>query len=442
MKKLLWVAVLAVGVVAPTLAYAQGTSVSVFGAVGARVVSVTTLPTSASGELVVSFHGDPATGCARRGLCGYSGTIVLRPGDPTVTVIKSRIRRRITYQVSFLPGFGDQATLTLAQVQRAGAGAPVGLCADAAQPNSLPSSTSNGVRVTLALLQRHTSVLGTRCAGPIDGDVASAARSVVVPIKTLLRGHTVVAMSGTHGFAANGFAGTVSSTVAIHVGAPHRQAGGGQPSAKVHYIRAVTETLSVVRQSGQFVAHVRGTGNRALCQPLDSCGVSGTIAIDPSFVGGQATVTATASSARPYSDFLAALGRSSRGNPRGFQVFGAITSAGAGSVTADLTQSRPCVDSVPLEHSTVVLVGQRGAFAASYLAQSVKTRCPGPSPSFQQLGFARFGRAVLERAGIVITLRPQSSFSDDGYVASVRGSITLVLLRRSVSQNVSQLPAG
>jgi hypothetical protein len=438
MKKLSRLAVLLLAAVLPSLAYAQGSSQFTFGAVGgAQIVSVTTLPASGSGELVVSFHGDPATGCARRGVCGYAGTIVLRPGDTTMAVLTARDRRRTTYQVSFLPEFGDQATLTLAHVERSSAGELVGLCADAAQPNSLPGSTSIGGLVTLALVQRHSSILSTRCAGPIDGDVASAAPSALVPVKTLLRGHLVLGLSGTRDFAASGFAGTVSSTAAIHVGAPRRQAGNGSTTANVRRIRDVTETLSVVRQSGQFVAHVRGDGDRALCQPLDSCGISGTIAIDPSFVGAQATLTATAPATRPYSDLLAALGLSPRGDPRGIEVYGSVTSPQAGSVTADLTQSGSCIDSVPLEDSTIAVIGLGGASDATFIAQSLRTRCPGPSPSPGPLALAGFGRAVLERPEFTLTLQPQPSFSDDGYTGSMRGSVSVVLRRGRVSQGAS-----
>src|SRR5437016_3059550 len=33
------------------------------------------------GVLIVSFHGDPGTGCAARGLCGYSGLVSVQLGN-------------------------------------------------------------------------------------------------------------------------------------------------------------------------------------------------------------------------------------------------------------------------------------------------------------------------------------------------------------------------
>jgi hypothetical protein len=435
MKKLSRLAVLAAALVSPALAQAQGSSAVAFGAApGERLVSLTTLPTSTNGQLVVGFHGDPATGCALRGLCGYSGTIVLSPGDATIALIELRHRRHITYQASFLPGFGDQATTTLAHVDRAGGKGTAGLCADAQQPNSLPASISHGGLLTLALVGRHTSILSTRCAGPLDADVASAAPTVLVPVKRLLKGHLTLRLSGTRAFAANGFAGTVSSTVVIHVGAPDHQ--GGLGSASSNRTQTVTERFSLVRQTGQLVARVRGSASPVFCQPLDSCGISGTITIHPRFVGALATLTAAAYTRRPYRDMLAALGVSRQGNPRGIQVYGSIMSTQAGVVTADLTQPGPCVDSARLEDGTIGVFGHGGAFGATFVAPSLRTRCPGPSPLLASLALARFSRGVLDRREITLTFRPMRSFTDDGYVASMRGSITLVLRQGRVIQHV------
>jgi hypothetical protein len=198
----------------------------------------------------------------------------------------------------------------------------------------------------------------------------------------------------------------------------------------------VTERLSLVRQTGQLVARVRGSGSPVFCQPLDSCGVSGTITIHPRFVGALATISATAYTRRPYRDLLAALGLSRQGNPRGIQVYGSIVSTQAGVVTADLTQPGPCVDSAPLEHGTIGVFGHGGAFGATFLAPSLRTRCPGPAPTVGWLALARFSRGVLRRREITLTFRPLRSFTDDGYVASIRGSISVVLRQGRVIQHV------
>src|SRR4051794_1815341 len=34
-----------------------------------------------SGGITISWHGDPARGCAAAGLCGYSGSVNVRPDD-------------------------------------------------------------------------------------------------------------------------------------------------------------------------------------------------------------------------------------------------------------------------------------------------------------------------------------------------------------------------
>jgi poly(3-hydroxybutyrate) depolymerase len=55
--------------------YASDSSSSLrLGALPARQATITTIPVRVHGDLAVDFHGDRATGCAARGLCGFSGT--------------------------------------------------------------------------------------------------------------------------------------------------------------------------------------------------------------------------------------------------------------------------------------------------------------------------------------------------------------------------------
>ncbi|MBV9362986.1 MAG: hypothetical protein JOY89_02020, partial [Solirubrobacterales bacterium] len=56
-----------------------GSGLLFFGVPGMKVLSETNIPARASGELVISFHGDSTAGCATYGLCGYAGTILVRP---------------------------------------------------------------------------------------------------------------------------------------------------------------------------------------------------------------------------------------------------------------------------------------------------------------------------------------------------------------------------
>ena len=61
------------------------------GAIPASDVVFTQIPVRVRGALVVEFHGDQATGCAARGLCGFSGTVIWQP-PPTGTLAADAFR--------------------------------------------------------------------------------------------------------------------------------------------------------------------------------------------------------------------------------------------------------------------------------------------------------------------------------------------------------------
>ena len=124
------------------------------------------------------------------------------------------------------------------------------MCADA-QPLSGggPSATIRGGTLTIALLQAGGTLMSTRCAGPLDGDLAGASPKATISLRAALRGRTVVALQASNPFASNGFAGTVSSTLVLTLGKPSRPSSGATfpPGIKTQRMRIVTERLSVAR---------------------------------------------------------------------------------------------------------------------------------------------------------------------------------------------------
>ena len=107
-------------------------------AIGAgKVVSETNVGARVRGQLVVSFHGDTATGCAAYGLCSYAGTIVVRPRGAALTIATLRHGKRTGHFVSLLLGDGQTGNVTSARVQRSALGGQGGTCLDAA--GSTPS---------------------------------------------------------------------------------------------------------------------------------------------------------------------------------------------------------------------------------------------------------------------------------------------------------------
>ncbi len=116
--------ILAVGVAAmlfPTAAMAQQL-LTIFGG-GSASVTATTLPVRITGMLSVTFHGD-LPGCARWGLCGYSGTVSWQP-PPTASLEIDRIGgRHSIVAVNLFPnltaGPQTQGGVTSASVTMAG----------------------------------------------------------------------------------------------------------------------------------------------------------------------------------------------------------------------------------------------------------------------------------------------------------------------------------
>lgn len=427
----------ACGTGAPAAA-AQGSSSTLitFGSYeGHSPVSSTNVPAQTSGRLTVSFHGDAATGCAASGVCGYSGTVVFTAGaQGNLGVSKYRVRGRVSYQVQLDFPAGTGSTLTAARVTRAGGGA----CGDAEQPGVALPGTVTGGEVTIGLIQREGGLLATRCAGPLDSDLAGLGPEIRLTLGQVLHGRRTLPLSGSWSFAAGGFAGTVESNLTMTLGRPVTERTSFPKGFKTQRARLVNETLTLAGGSGT-VSMSLGSDSTT-CQFLDSCGLQGTLTGTVAPQGATATLSVIGPAKRPYADFLAALGLSREGNPRGLQVVGTLDWLGGGTLSAQLQQGSSCTSSAPLPGGLVVLAtrGQRLTAIYSPLAWP-RTRCPGPElgPEFGQIQTLASGgvsRATLGRPTFSLHLSGSGPLSDDGYTISQRTSLTLTLKRGRVHQ--------
>jgi hypothetical protein len=438
----------------PALAAAQGggpaTSLLFEFPHGAKLLSETTIPVRISGQLTVSFHGSAAAGCAAAGVCAYSGTIVVNPRSGQLGIEKYRLRGRIGALAFLTFNPADGGYTTIADVRRSAPGQPTGLCADA-QTSSLQTIAPvplRGGSLRIALLQAGGTLLSTRCAGPLDGDVASVAPQSTIPLRTVLRGASTIDLSANRPFATDGFAGTLVSTLALELGRP--QSNPAQPTfppgIKTQRVRTVIEHLGLVRADGNLSAAIQGTGDPIVCGLLDSCGLTGTLTLGVASHGPAGTLIATGPASRPYADFLAALGLSRAGNRRGIQVGGGIDVGPAATVTAELNQSGvSCVDSASTGPLSVVLTPHGGALLARAIALGTwRTRCPGPMVGVQNpLLFATpLPLAALGRRTFTIRLRASGPFADDGYSISPQGRLSVTVRRGRLTQTISTQPTG
>lgn len=415
---------------------------------GAKLLSETDVPIQVAGQLTVTFHGSAAAGCSSTGLCAYSGTIVVSPRSGDLGIETYRHHGRISELafLSFDPGPGGFTTV--ADVDRSVAGQPGGLCADAQTPAlaAVSTSTRGGV-IRVALLQAGGTVLSTRCAGPLDGDLASVSPQATIPLKAASRGETSIDLSGSQPFATHGFAGTVDSTLVLKLGRPQSSPVRPvfPPGIKTRRVRTVIEHLQVIRAVGRLGAAVQGTSNPIVCGLLDSCGLSGTLSLGTGPGPSTGELIATGPASRPYADFLAALGLSRSGNRRGIGVEGEVELASADTVSAALSQSGDtCVDTAPTAGVAFALQTRGNALVGFGSPNSWRTRCPGPMLSglTRALSVLSIPRAALGHKTFTMHARAGGSLSDDGYSISPFGALSLTIGRGRLTQSVFPEPTG
>ncbi len=411
---------------------------------GATVLSETSMSAQVQGEVVVSFRGDAAAGCATYGLCSYAGTVVVRPQGAQLTVVTFRQHGRIGHAAALLLGTGESGYTTSARVQRAAPGGQGGTCADAHASTFGPSipTLAHGRSITIRLMGRGGSLLQTRCAGPLDGDLAAVSPAVTLPVARALRGRTALDLSGTRTFATHGFAGTISSTLVLHLGRPQRQPSGASfpPGIKTHRMRIVTEHLRLIGVTGQLGVAIRGTDDPIVCQLLDSCGLTGTLRLGPLGGGMSAQVIAQGPASRPYRDFLTVL---KGGHERGISALLLVNVLGG--VAETTTQAgATCTDTsgtggiAALTGALPALRTGFGAFAGPW-----RTRCPGPLLGDRSAGVrASLAVGALAHRQFTLRLRATGSLSDDGYVMSAEGDLSVLLRRGRITQQVITAPGG
>ncbi|HEY3774019.1 MAG TPA: hypothetical protein VGL69_13550 [Solirubrobacteraceae bacterium] len=413
-----------------------------------RIVSQFDVPVCMTGRLTVTFAGDPAAGCATAGLCDYLGTDTYAPdpgnaGDINIVTIERHGHRSSTASLSV----GGPSSLVTSAVQRTIGGATASCSDNVGTPREFDGSSfalpvARG-RVTIGLRHAQPALLGSRCAGPLDVDLASVLPSRTISLRALEHGETTIDLTGSGQFVAHGLSGTVSSTLMLTLGRRQREKQGIAPPGptRTRVSHVVTVAYRVAHLTGTAVATVQSSALPALCGPFDACGLEGTIAVS-SGVAARGSAFLTADSSHATVDHLRT---ELRGRGRG-KVFGAGLVNVHGSVDADLTQSGvTCTDGVALRRFSIQLVRTGRAVAVSLApaeSQAIdpfRTRCPGP-----YLGSHRFASAVLPadvlgRRSFTVSLRG-IPFQDAPYSVTTRSTLRLTLRRGATQVHVIKLP--
>jgi hypothetical protein len=457
------VAVLAVGAFAAggaasatadlgSLAADDSSSSAVFGVISGTEATFTEIPVRLRGELTVQFHGDQATGCAARGLCGFSGTVTWQP--PSTGMLDADTfdeHGRTRYDVSLdLSGQGFSlgppvnGGVTTADVRFApnGAAGSSSICTDAAPAGSDIEMPVHLRAASLSLAAASPSLLGTRCAGPLQSDIASLLARRVVDVATLSHGHAGVSLVSSSDFAVHGLAGTVTSTVQLELGRPHTER---VPDLRSSPGPAKLRTVAVSYRAhldGSVVTHVQG--DPSSCAPLGSCGANGTFALHVHSTPGTLLLVAVTRKRRPLRDALTALGLRKGGDPRGVFVLGFFIARGSTYAVEMAQGATTCTDIAPGGPGAVLVTVTRGRLKAAFgpELQAPHLRCPGPTVSPDNglaSGTARIGQ--LTRHGGTIHLGTGVKLNDDGYTGSTTSNLALTLSRPKVKITTDALRA-
>jgi hypothetical protein len=444
---------------APAVGVAQSTStVVLYG--GGQPALQQSGSVRVTGELTVDFHGDAASGCAARGLCGYSGWVAWRPAPSgTLTIEVSRIHGRLVYSPSLqlvdLRGIGLGGGETGASVQFAngppGASPSSSHCLDAVPTGtSVPLAVRRG-RVVVSLARATPQVLDDRCAGPRYDDVAAQLPSPTLSLGAVRHGDSVVSLIASHAFSAHGFAGTIRSTIVIHLGRLGRltKLSAGRIRAGKRY-RQVTVTYRA-RVDGLLTARFRGASDPAICGPLGSCGAVGSVELAPRVRNGRAALTLYAPLSEPLARVLATVGLGRAPNLGRPVAAGFLAWTGGGAIREGMVQGAArCRDSDSMRGGELILGAGKGRFVGEYLAAGLDvgggsfsgTDCPGPGGGYALLASGRTPSSVLSRRTVTLTLDTGSRFEDYGYRVVVTPRVTLTLTRLRAHATVVTVPPG
>jgi hypothetical protein len=417
-----------------------------------------------TGSVSVDFHGDTAAGCAATAMCDVSGTVTWNPTGSAQLLAFGYRRAGVRFESGFLAfgGPGAAAPSTSAHVRRTSA--PGALCTDALSDSlvlaDFGSRRGSGLALSLMGVPDgfiHGDNFQTRCAGPTAPDLATLVPTRLLTQRQLRHGHRVLDFSTERPFSGHGFAGTLRSSVKLHIGrAEHLGAsslqGVPEPPGRTVRRRRLEVAYRIERVSGQVATSISGLADPDLCGPLDSCGLLGTMTTAPHASSGQAFIQATAPIRRSRHDLRQALGLAPGTPPRGISTSGGGFWGQAGTVTSSLSRAGTpaCDDAVALRGGDSVSIaftrhGARVAYGEGFGGQDLlRTRCPGPTTGdvtrYRPLATGTVPLRAFSARRVTLRLTTGGGFSSDGYRGSTRPDLTVVLRRVRVSNHIDVEP--
>lgn len=413
---------------------------------GSRAWSI---PVQVSGVVSVDFHGDRGGGCEQAGLCDVSGNETWDPGGRGELLAFGRKRPEGALLSFGADPLADGGTTT-ARVVRTAADGSTHTCADvaSARGGGDVKASQGGFDVRLAGTGSEpfsdSSLLGTRCAGPVDADVRDLLPVGRLSAGQLTTGHARVDLTAERSFASHGLAGTVHSTVVLTLGASARQRQGKPPHGTVRHLKLISVTYAIESVRGQVATRFGGLPQPELCEQLDACGLAAQANVSLNASGGRADLSAFGSARLSRRQLLARVGLVRASRPP--ELRGVGSGFWRGGSTLATTESRSgglaCRDTASLSAGGLILseAGQR--LRAQYSigldggAGGLATRCEGPAiEDLSSDGVVASGSmpvSVLRERRVTLRLRRGAPFSGQGYAGASTADVTVVLRRRKI----------
>jgi hypothetical protein len=418
-----------------------------------------------SGQLVVSFRGDPA-GCAAFFRCDVQGGSLRWTPQSRARLSLLRLPgRRLEGYLAPSGPFGTRPD-TVAVVQRSAADG-THVCADA-RGGSFESFglVAVGVRRLTFGLRARPGVFGpagsvlpaTNCGGPLPEEALRGLSTRVVSLRALRSRPTQIDLSGSAPFASGGLAGTVESTIVLRVGRlqvqrqPVLRASPRRVSSRPP-LRLIAVEYRIARLTGSLPVAVRG--DPQTCAPLDACGLAGTLTVQPGPARGEGYVFGYGR--LPFAVLRRTVGLAPGPVPRRTSAYGYISwGRGMGSVSALLTRNGTpaCRDAGRLRSGTLEL-RVRGPRVTAVFARGLpygdgadllRTRCPGPLLADlgrgTRLALGRLPRRALGRPRFTIHLNRGTRAVTSGYRLRSRPDLRIVLEREEVEREVLSVGGG
>jgi hypothetical protein len=411
---------------------------------------------SVSGQVTVTFHGDPAAGCEATFRCDVKdGSMRWTPKARGRLSLFGVPGRRLS---GFLDLFGGEVRPdTIAAVQRSAADG-THICVDARgrSPFGVPLIAIGrrdlrfGLRPRPGVFGPVTSgPLATNCGGPLPADTLQGLPMRTVSLRALRTESTTIDLSGSAAFAAGGLAGMVESTMRIRLGKalvrrvqrrPRRPPS--QPSSRPP-LRNIEVEYRVTRVAGSLPVDV--AADPRSCAPLDACGLDGTLTVTPSPGNGEAYLFGYGRLST--GELRRAVGLAAGPIPREAAVYGYLSwSRARGTVTAALNRdgTPACRDTAPFSAGLIDL-RVRGRRVIARLADGtgglggedvLRTRCPGPLLADvrrgTRLAVGRIPLRAFGRRKLTLRLNRGVSAVTPGYMLRSRPNLRIMLEREEV----------